>query len=104
MRKANKITLYIDFDDTIRDKEGLPMVDAQPMLLKLKRNGYKIVIFSARAAHPDLIGPMEDWLKIHKIPFDKITNIKGEADYYIDNKAVRFTSWAQVMEEVWKPA
>lgn len=100
MGKSNKMTLYIDLDDTIRGKEGLVVLDAQPTLLKFKRQGHKIIIFTARAAHPDLIGPIHDWLTANKIPYDGVTNIKGAADYYIDDKAIKFTTWAEVQHEI----
>lgn len=95
--------LAIDFDGPICDptnlkvgfKMGEPMKGAIESIKKLKAEGDEIIVFTAR----DRFQPVEDWLKHFKIPFDCVTNIKPpHAEVFIDDRAIRFTSWEQVME------
>jgi len=99
--------IAIDLDGVIHDYKKVkwpeftdPITDAQPMMMKLKRLNHKIIIFSARAYNPVAINEIMDWLIAHKIPYDGITNIKGAFDYIIDDKAVHFDNWADVMKEI----
>ena len=70
------------------------MPGAVESLLTLHRQGDIIIIFTAR----DRVQPVEEWLQYFGIPYSRVTNIKEPCDAYIDNKAIRFTSWKQVME------
>lgn len=87
-------TLAIDFDHVIHQPAegglmGEEIEGAKAAICKLRNeDGHKIVIFSCKP--PDLI---EDWMRNHDIPFDRITTMKPEADVYIDDKALRFHNW-----------
>lgn len=102
--------ISIDFDGTICTKQsygnGLihekPMPGAKEFLTKLKKEGYKIVVFTVRL-NPKFGGDLkwkkwniEYWFKKFKIPYDEITNNKPDADIYIDDKCTRFTSWSEI--------
>lgn len=97
---ANKI-LAIDFDGVIHDNKnplpgrrmGLPIKGAKFTLEYFKDRGFKIIIHSVWGNKGSVI---EAWMQYHGLPFDKITNIKPDADYYIDDKAVTFTTWDNV--------
>jgi hypothetical protein len=41
-----------------------------------------------------------EWLNYYEIPYDEVTAIKPNADYYIDDKAIRFHNWEQTMQEI----
>lgn len=101
-------TLAIDFDGVIHDKDhplvgrrmGGPIADAKEALIRLKQLGYKIIVFSVWADKPKVIA---DWMNYYKIPFDEITNIKPQAKYYIDDKAVRFINWPDTLKFINDP-
>jgi len=98
--------LAIDFDGVIHDKAhpishrvmGPPIERAKEALEYLKMHGHVVIVFSVWAG----VGTntIKEWLKYYAIPFDDVTNIKPEADYYIDDKAIKFINWNQVLEEI----
>ena len=110
--------ICIDVDGTIcfTKKEHESYADTVPMpgaietIQKLKKQGHYIIIATARGMKtldsnmgkitaqqtPILI----NWLNTHKIPYDEIWFGKPLADYYIDDKAVKFTDWKNVEKEV----
>lgn len=90
--------IAVDFDGVIMDphnrkpgrRMGEPVEGAIEAVNHLKRQGHTIIIHTVRGNRPDHIA---DWLRYFKIPYDQITDIKPEADCYLDDKCVRFTSW-----------
>lgn len=95
--------LAIDFDHTIMDNNnikpgfrmGEPMPGAKEALQYFEAHNWGIIVFTAR----DRFGPVMDWLDHFEIPYSRVTNIKPpEAEVFIDDKAIRFTNWEQVME------
>lgn len=97
----------VDFDGVVHDhknkpihsKMGPPIEGAFHALQRL-RNGYKIVIFCVWASDPEKREVIAGWLRSYGMPFDEITNIKPHAEFYIDDKAVRFTTWDEVLDFV----
>lgn len=93
--------MAIDFDGVIHNHKhpvegrrmGGPMEGCKEMLDLWKSAGYKLIVFSVWGGNSKTI---EDWMTYYQIPFDEVTNIKPQADYYIDDKAVRFTTWAEL--------
>lgn len=110
----------VDFDGTICEfrypytgplKEGVCEA-----LQRIRDLGYQILVYSCRAAAPDLslgITPelkikalrgMIDYLDWNKVPYDEIDiGDKGKpfADYYIDDKGIRFDdNWREVTDFV----
>ncbi len=92
--------LAIDFDNTIMNPEdvppgysmGNPMPGCKEVLDYYREQGHTIIVHSHRAVHPEHI---IDWLRYFKIPFDQVTNIKPNADLFIDDKAKMFTTWGE---------
>ena len=56
-------------------------------LCQLLNRRWAIVVFTARpkAQHADI----EEYLKLHRVPFSDVTNVKPPADAYFDDKAYR---------------
>lgn len=98
--------LAIDFDGTIHDNEhpipgrkmGPPMFGAEDTLRYFHDLGYTIHVYTIWDQGKHHI--IADWMDYYRIPWDLITNRKQDADIYIDNKAVRFTSWAETLERI----
>jgi predicted phosphatase len=96
----------VDFDNVIHDAKnplegkrmGAPIEGARSALQILRQKG-KVIIFSVWGNNPK---PIEEWLRYYDIPFDSITNIKPQADCYIDDKAIRFTNWDNTLEQCTK--
>ena len=93
--------LAIDFDGVLHDYKhpvdgrsmGEPMPNAVTMMQKFQRRGFKLVIYTLRAAEFSNQAHVADWLRYYEIPFDEITATKPNAAVYIDDKAYRFTEW-----------
>lgn len=93
--------LAIDFDGVIHDAKnpvpgrrmGPPMEGAKDSMTALKLFGHTLIVHSVWA------GPaMEDWLRYYQIPYDEVTKLKPSADHYIDDKAIKFTTWQELMK------
>ena len=90
----------VDFDGTIHDikhplpekKMGPPIVGALEAVRALYKRG-TVIIFTQRGNDK----AVRDWLTFYGFPRMEVTNIKPGADVYIDDKAVRFDSWALVL-------
>lgn len=95
-------TIAIDFDGVIHKYSKAyhdgsiydgPIEGARDALRLLKKKGYKVVIFTARPNADEIVG----WLKTHRIEVDEITNKKPKAVAYIDDRAIRFTNWRDIL-------
>ena len=94
--------IQVDFDGVLMQYEGWqdgscygdPMPGARDALLKMKMLGFMPYICTAR---PDL-SLIYDWLVRWDFPSIEVTNIKLPATMYIDDRAVRFTSWVDIMK------
>ena len=94
--------LAIDFDGTIHDikhpikgrRMGPPIKGAQETLSRFKEEGHTIIVHSVRGDDPRHV--IKDWMDFYKVPYDSITNIKPQADFYIDDKGLRFRSWDNI--------
>jgi|GEM_PF-2229208 len=103
--------LAIDFDGTLFDDEGSidftytnnihlkPKEDASVYTKLLKSRGYEILIYTCR---PDYHRKyLEEQLKLAKISYDYILfYTKPRVDKYIDDKAITFTTWEKVFEDL----
>jgi hypothetical protein len=103
MYGIKELTLAIDFDGVIHDDKhpvegrrmGPPIAGAKEALERYKSIGHKIIVHSVwgdenGAKH------IADWLAYYKIPFHLITNTKPTADFYIDDRAIKFVNWEQL--------
>ena len=103
-------TIAIDFDGVIHQysngwQDGeiydLPVTNAFHTIVKLQLKGYKIVIFTARPEEQH--EKISKWLALWSIKANiylndiTITNIKPRAVAYIDDRAIRFTSWKDIL-------
>jgi len=97
----------IDFDDTLMDttnvlhgyRMGQPTPGAIAATTRLHNRGDTIIVFTARDVQkPQVYKAVQDWCTHFNIPIHGITNIKKpEFDVYIDNRALHFDTWPQVM-------
>lgn len=101
--------LLIDFDGVLHDSKnvlagrrmGQPIPGAIESVCKLFDKGHEIVIFTARATSPKTTEAVANWLGYFGIPYHRITNVKPSGSLaLIDDRAIRFTNWSEVMEEI----
>lgn len=99
--------LAIDFDGVIHDNKnpiegkrmGPPIVGAKEALQQMRETGEAIIIFCVWANDYGW-KVIHDWMEFYQIPFDDITNVKPQADVYIDDKALKFESWEQIKKDL----
>lgn len=98
----NKKIVAIDFDGVIhRYSKGWrdgscydrPMPGAKAAIKKLMKR-YTVVILTARKTKTHY--KVRAWLRKWGFPKIKVTNIKPMAVFYLDDKAIRFTSWSKL--------
>jgi phosphoglycolate phosphatase-like HAD superfamily hydrolase len=95
------MTFAIDFDNTLHNphavmkgyKLGVPYPGAVATMRRWHDEGHKLVIFTVRATSTQSINAVADWLTYFGIPFDDITNTKGNFDMILDNTAHQYTTW-----------
>lgn len=105
--KRNLI-LGIDFDGVIHDykhpitgrRMGKPIFGTEEALNKLKRKRCKIIVFTVWGGTESGKKTISDYMDYYNLPFDEITNIKPQVDYYIDDKAIKFTNWNEALEQL----
>lgn len=111
----NEKQIAIDFDGVIhKNSKGFhdgtvydkPIEGAFDAIKKLRAKGYSIVIFSAKAKpdRPLVNGKtgaelIEEWLDNYQMLsyIKEVTSEKPRAIAYIDDRAVRFTNWPDVL-------
>jgi len=104
----DKKVIAVDFDGVIHDfknpiphrRMGGPVAGAKEAMERLASMGYHIVIFTVWGGTEAGRKTIADWCNYYEVPFDDITNIKPNASYYIDDKAIRFESWDQALSEI----
>jgi len=79
-------------------------------LRRLRQQGYRLVIHTCRtnpvinSSYPldKLYQMVRNTLEKYKIPYDEIWIGAGKpiADYYIDDRAIRFENWEQTLKEI----
>lgn len=79
---------------------GEPMEGAHEAMWNLNSQGHKLIIHSDMAATAKGIKTIEDWMEYYNIPYDEIAYGKPRADWYVDDKAISFRSWKQVMKDL----
>ena len=96
--------IAIDFDHCIHDKDhplpgkkmGPPMPGAVEAIQALSRR-YEVYVHTLRASHQDNPPYIVDWLRHYEVPFVRVTAIKPDAEWFIDDKGVRFTTLAETL-------
>ena len=89
---------------------GTPIKGAKKALINLRRKGYKIIIHTCRVnpvlnnsySLDELYMKVKKILTKNEIPYDEIWLGTGKplADYYIDDRAIKFEDWKQVLGEI----
>jgi hypothetical protein len=100
--------IALDFDGTVHDpfnrkpgyKMGTPIPGSKDAVTWLRKQGHEVTIFPTWADNQQRRKAIVDWLNYFEIPFDDITSVKPEADFYIDNNAIRFETWAQTLDDL----
>lgn len=99
-------TIAVDFDGVIHAYSNgwqtgeiydEPVVGAMDAMNRLQKKGYKVVIFTARDLED---GKVSAWITRRwnqETPCPEITNRKPMAIAYIDDRAIRFTNWRDMM-------
>jgi hypothetical protein len=93
-----------DYEDYPKNCENLrrdkcPMVNgAFECLLKLKKLGFKIIIWTSRVESERVDTVM--WLKKNNIPFDELVMEKPRGFIYIDDMAHPFNNWYTTLNEI----
>lgn len=107
-------TIAVDLDGVIFEYDewkgidhfGKPMKGVRKSLRYLKYSlGYRIVIYTARAnpaisaqyTEGELLHKILNILRKNNIPFDQVSTRKPIAEFYIDDRAVRFKSWPRTV-------
>ena len=114
MSEKKTYRLCIDLDGTICTnktegqtyKDVVPQPDTVSILKQLKQDGHYIIIYTARnmVTYNNNIGQIIanqapvviDWLKQYDIPYDELLFGKPHADFFIDDKGVRFEGWKNI--------
>lgn len=96
------------------DYFGVPIKGSINGLKRLRKLGYRIIIHTCRTnpvlnngyTLEKLYEKVKRILKKHKIPHDEIWLGAGKpiADFYIDDRAIKFESWRQVIQDIKKEA
>ena len=97
--------LIIDIDGTICDEKrqfsrslAKPIPYAIQSLKELKKKGYILILYSARTwAEYEMT---LSWLETNDVPFDQLILGKPEGDYWIDDRAIKYTNWKEVLEKI----
>jgi trehalose-6-phosphatase len=97
--------LIIDIDGTICSEErqfsrpmATPKDNAIEAIAKLKSQGHIVILYSSRTwAEYEMT---VDWLKRHGVEYDQLILGKPVGDYWIDDRAIEFTSWNDVLERI----
>ena len=96
-------TICVDFDGVIHKySKGFqdgeiydpPIEGAIDALHKLKERGYNVVILTSRN---NTIPKVKEWVKKYLGPDIEVTNRKLPALAYIDDRAIRFTNWDDIL-------
>lgn len=104
--QPRKLVFAIDFDGTIHNlqdrdegrKMGKPFPGAKTALERINEAGHTILIHTCNS--PKVV---EKWMEYFEIPFHEIWQDKGKpvADYYIDDRAIRFReNWTDITREL----
>lgn len=99
-------TICIDFDETICENSGhpeykilMPKKGAIEALQALNLAGKIIIIYTSRGRKH--FWEVMNWLEHFEIPFDCLDmEHKPLAQLYIDDKAIRFDSWDNVIKQI----
>lgn len=98
--------LCVDFDDVIAHNSGkpyylptTPLDGAKDALVKLEKDGWKIIIYTARSWAD--YNTIEAWLDANSIPYRRIICGKPLGKYIIDDRNVEFKGdWKKTLKKI----
>lgn len=94
--------VVLDWDGTLVDaqsQEWLP--DAEWALGRMVKAGWKVTVLSCRASWPEGRASIEAKLDDSRLSAIDVTDVKPQADVYVDDKAVRFGGdWAAIFSDI----
>ncbi|MVO98835.1 5' nucleotidase, NT5C type [Paenibacillus lutrae] len=108
--------VVIDLDGTICTfrGEGQTYADVTPIpgaldaLRRMKSEGHYLIIHTARHMKTcggnvgevvAKVGAITlDWLRIHEVPYDEIVFGKPQGDLYVDDLALAYRNWDEVLQ------
>ncbi len=98
-------TIMVDLDGVICTEEAFfdrplaqPIEGAREALAKLRAAGHTVVIYTARGWGEYRVA--KRWLDEHGLEYDGLHMGKPVADLWIDDRAIRFTNWNEVLAQV----
>ncbi len=108
MKTKFKDILAIDMDGVLHDYKhpiegkrlGPPLPDAVVAMDDLYDRGYKLIIHTVKATTKQGAEMVEEWLDHYGFEYHEITAIKPNATYYIDDRAIRHTGWADTYKQI----
>ena len=97
--------LIVDIDGTICSEErqfsrsmASPLENAVEAIARLKAEGHTISLYSSRTwAEYDMT---VDGLTRHGVEYDQLILGKPVGDFWIDDRAIEFTSWSDVLSRL----
>lgn len=114
-QKEGKPIILIDFDHTITKKclacsDGLKgdglQENAKEAIQELAKE-FRIWIFTGSGIHLDYAIPLqrtkasiEEFLRKHDIPFEKVLQTKPPACFIIDDRAIHHEGWEETIREI----
>jgi len=115
MNNKDKV-IVIDIDGTICKEKSKtqsysdlePRFEVINKILEFRNMDYYIILFTSRnmntynnnlgLINANTADTLFEWLKKYEIPYDEIYFGKPWADVYIDDNAVRFTTWNEIKD------
>jgi hypothetical protein len=102
------LKLAIDFDGVIHDflhpiegrKMGPPIINTKHHLDLLHSQGHTIIVFSVWGGTTQGRQTIQKFMQYYQLPYNEITNIKPNTDFFIDDRAIHFTTWEDVIKQI----
>lgn len=98
-------TIMIDLDGVICTEERTferplaePLAGAREALAQLRAAGHTVIIYTARNWPEYRV--TKKWLDDHGFAYDGLHMGKPVADVWIDDRAIRFTNWTEVLGQL----
>ncbi|MFN0137531.1 MAG: hypothetical protein ACKVS9_15610 [Phycisphaerae bacterium] len=99
------ISIMVDLDGVVCSEERVfdrpladPLPGAKEALAQLKAAGNTIIIYTARGWAEYRV--TKDWLDRHGMAYDAIHMGKPIAHVWIDDRAIRHTSWDETLKQL----
>lgn len=107
MKNYSKKRIAVDFDRVVHKysegwKDGSiyddPVEGSIEAIKRLQKEGFEVFIFTSRSSKGAVRNQaIRRWLKKHGLDNIEVTNIKKPAIAYIDDRAIRFTHWRDML-------